>query len=63
MVVGTPSAGPSGRPAPQRSSDSRAAASAPSSSTSTNALTSGSYDPIASSAAWVASTGEKSPLR
>ena len=39
IAVGMPSAGPNGRAACQRASDSRAAVSAPSSSTSTKAFT------------------------
>src|SRR3954452_10270706 len=58
--VGTPSAGPSGCPACHRASDSFAAASAPSASTRTKAFTWSSYRSIASSAVWVASTGDSS---
>src|SRR6185312_9440625 len=61
--VGTPSPGPSGVPACQRVSDSFAAASAPSASTRTKALTWSSYRSIASSACCVASTGDSAPVR
>ena len=61
--VGTPSPGPSGSPAYHRASDSLAAASAPSASTSTKAFTWSSKRSIASKASWVASTGDRARRR
>jgi hypothetical protein len=61
--AGTPSNGLSGRPSRHRRSDFRAAASAASESTRTNACTAGSRAAIVSRAARVTSTGESRPLR
>jgi len=58
IEVGTPSTGPSGAALCQRASDTRAALSAKSSSTSLKALSVGLCLRMAASAACVASTGD-----
>ena len=58
IVVGTPSIGESGRPSAWRRSDSRAMASAPSSSTRVKALRRASWRRMRAIAARAASTGE-----
>ena len=61
--TGTPSSSPRGSPRRQRSSDSRAAASASSAVTRQKALTAGSASSMRASTASVASTGERIPVR
>ncbi len=62
-VTGTPSTNPAGSPRRHRSADSRACASACSAVIRTKAFTSGWIDSARSSAARVASTGLKAPVR
>jgi hypothetical protein len=61
--TGTPSINPAGSPRRQRSSDARAASSAPSVSRRQNALTAGSSRRMRSRTERVASTGDSSPAR
>jgi hypothetical protein len=63
IEVGMPSPGPSTLPQRQRASDRMAAATAPSASTKTKALTSPLPASIAASVARVTSTGDTLPSR